>query len=122
ATVVARELALALESDHPDLVISTMKRSQRDGKVFIDWSQNNGAKTTVSPYSMRGRDQPWVAAPRTWQELEDPGLRQLEYEEVLARLADLGDPLAPLAPHTERDRLPLSHTLRGGHTSTEEAR
>ena len=49
ATEVARELALALESDHPDLVISTMKRSQRDGKVFIDWSQNNGAKTTVSP-------------------------------------------------------------------------
>ena len=35
-----------------------MKRSQRDGKVFIDWSQNNGAKTTVSPYSLRGRERP----------------------------------------------------------------
>ncbi|HEY6683833.1 MAG TPA: ATP-dependent DNA ligase [Propionibacteriaceae bacterium] len=112
ATEVARELALALESDHPDLVISTMKRSQRDGKVFIDWSQNNGAKTTVSPYSLRGRDRPWVAAPRTWQELEDPGLRQLEYEEVLARLADLGDPLAPLAPHAERDRLAIYRSMR----------
>jgi bifunctional non-homologous end joining protein LigD len=112
ATEVARELALALESDHPDLVISTMKRSQRDGKVFIDWSQNNGAKTTVSPYSLRGRDRPWVAAPRTWQELEDPDLRQLEYEEVLARLADLGDPLAPLAPHTERDRLAIYRSMR----------
>jgi bifunctional non-homologous end joining protein LigD len=117
ATGVARELARALESDHPDLVISSMKRSERDGKVFIDWSQNNGAKTTVSPYSLRGRERPWVAAPRTWEELEDPGLRQLEYEEVLARLTDLGDPLAPLAPqgpdqHSLADRLATYRSMR----------
>jgi bifunctional non-homologous end joining protein LigD len=112
ATEVARELALALESDHPDLVISTMKRSERDGKVFIDWSQNNGAKTTVSPYSLRGRDRPWVAAPRTWEELEDPDLRQLEYQEVITRLADLGDPLAPLAPRAGRDLLATYRSMR----------
>ncbi|HEX6759784.1 MAG TPA: ATP-dependent DNA ligase [Propionibacteriaceae bacterium] len=112
ATEVARELALALESDHPDLVISSMKRSERDGKVFIDWSQNNGAKTTVSPYSLRGRDRPMVAAPRTWAELEDPDLRQLEYEEVITRLADLGDPLAPLAPGAGRDLLATYRSMR----------
>jgi bifunctional non-homologous end joining protein LigD len=112
ATQVAHELARALESDHPDLVISSMKRSQREGKVFIDWSQNNGAKTTVSPYSLRGRERPWVAAPRTWEELEDPNLRQLEYEEVIARLADLGDPLAPLAPSADRDRLATYRSMR----------
>jgi bifunctional non-homologous end joining protein LigD len=117
ATEVARELARALESDHPDLVISSMKRSERDGKVFLDWSQNNGAKTTVSPYSLRGRERPWVAAPRTWEELEDPALRQLEYEEVLARLTDLGDPLAPLAPqgpdqHSLADRLATYRSMR----------
>jgi bifunctional non-homologous end joining protein LigD len=112
ATAVARELARALESDHPDLVISSMKRSQREGKVFIDWSQNNGAKTTVSPYSLRGRERPWVAAPRTWEELEDPNLRQLEYEEVIARLADLGDLLAQLAPSADRDRLATYRSMR----------
>ncbi len=112
ATEVARELALALESDHPDLVISTMKRSERDGKVFIDWSQNNGAKTTVSPYSLRGRDRPWVAAPRTWEELQDSDLRQLEYEEVITRLADFGDPLASLAPGAGRDRLARYRSMR----------
>ena len=111
ATEVARELALALESDHPDLVISSMKRSERDGKVFIDWSQNNGAKTTVSPYSLRGRERPWIAAPRTWDELEDPDLRQLEYEEVITRVADLGDLLAPLAP-AGRDRLATYRSMR----------
>ena len=112
ATEVARELALALESDHPDLVVSTMKRSQRDGKVFIDWSQNNGAKTTVSPYSLRGRDRPWVAAPRTWDELDDPDLRQLEYQEVVTRLAAFGDPLAATAPSAERDRLTRYRSMR----------
>ena len=112
ATQVARELALALESDHPDLVISTMKRSVRDGKVFIDWSQNNGAKTTVSPYSLRGRDRPMVAAPRIWGELEDPDLRQLEYEEVITRLTTLGDPLAALASSADRDRLARYRSMR----------
>jgi bifunctional non-homologous end joining protein LigD len=112
ATEVARELALALESDHPDLVVSTMKRSQRDGKVFIDWSQNNGAKTTVSPYSLRGRDRPWVAAPRAWDELDDPDLRQLEYQEVVTRLAAFGDPLAAMAPSAERDRLTRYRSMR----------
>ncbi len=97
ATAVARELALALEADQPDRVISTMKRADRDGKVFIDWSQNNGAKTTVSPYSLRGRERPMVAAPRTWAELEAGHLSQLEYHEVLARLADDGDPLAVMS-------------------------
>ncbi len=97
ATEVARELARALEADHPDLVTATMKRSVRTGKVFLDWSQNNGAKTTVSPYSLRGRLRPTVAAPRTWAELADPALGQLEYAEVLRRIADDPDPLAAMA-------------------------
>jgi bifunctional non-homologous end joining protein LigD len=112
ATEVARELARALEADHPDRVISTMKRSQRDGKVFIDWSQNNGAKTTVSPYSLRGRERPMVAAPRTWDEMADPDLRQLEYQEVITRLDTLGDPLADLGPSADRDRLARYRSMR----------
>src|SRR6478736_5026821 len=49
------ELARAIEADHPELVVSQMAKVQRAGRVFIDWSQNNGAKTTIAPYSMRGR-------------------------------------------------------------------
>jgi bifunctional non-homologous end joining protein LigD len=96
ATTVARELALALEAAYPDRVISNMRRADRDGKVFLDWSQNNGNKTTISPYSLRGRMLPTVAAPRSWAELEDPDLRQLRYDEVLLRVAEQGDPLAAL--------------------------
>ncbi|WES65091.1 ATP-dependent DNA ligase [Microbacter sp. GSS18] len=98
-SLVARELARAIEADHPDLTVSQMARSERPGKVFIDWSQNNAAKTTIAPYSLRGRAQPWVAAPRTWDELADPGLRHLLFDEVLERLASIGDPLARLGFH-----------------------
>ncbi|WP_104053516.1 MULTISPECIES: ATP-dependent DNA ligase [unclassified Arthrobacter] len=92
-SAVAHELARALEADHPDLIVSDMKKSLRTGKVLLDWSQNNGNKTTICPYSLRGRFTPTVAAPRTWEELEDPDLAQLDYEQVMQRLAEDGDPL-----------------------------
>lgn len=95
----ARELARALEADHSDLVVSQMSKSARPGKVFLDWSQNNGAKTTIAPYSLRGRERPMVAAPRTWAELDDPSLQHLDLHDVLARAATPGtDPLASIAP------------------------
>ena len=96
-SAVAHELARALETDHRDLVVSDMKKSVRPGKVFVDWSQNNAAKTTIAPYSLRGRSHPMVATPRTWKELASADLEQLDYKQVLARLKRREDPLAPLA-------------------------
>ena len=90
----AREIARELTKEHPDLVLWKMTKSLRPGKVFLDWSQNTGAKTTISPYSLRGRDRPYVAAPRTWEEIEEgaeDGLGQLEADEVLARVEEHGD-------------------------------
>src|SRR5699024_8694255 len=95
---VAKELARSLEADHPELVVSKMKKKLRKNKVFIDWSQNSASKTTVAPYSLRGRFLPTVAAPRTWDELANPAtVEHLRFEEVLERLEDLGDLLEPLA-------------------------
>lgn len=95
-SAVAHELARYLESEHPDLVVSDMSKKLRSGKVLVDWSQNNGSKTTIAPYSLRGLDRPWVAAPRTWAELDDPDLAQLTPDEVVARIEADGDLLAPL--------------------------
>ncbi|MFD5215992.1 ATP-dependent DNA ligase [Microbacterium sp. NPDC058345] len=97
---VAKELARLIEADHPELATHTMAKSARGGKVFIDWSQNNASKTTIAPYSLRGRARPWVAAPRTWEELDDPDLRHLDFHEVLERVDAGVDPLAPLAPQS----------------------
>jgi len=90
----AQEIARELTKEHPDLVLWKMTKSLRPGKVFLDWSQNTGAKTTISPYSLRGRERPYVAAPRTWEEIEEgaeDGLGQLEADEVLARIDEHGD-------------------------------
>lgn len=86
----ARQVAEELARAHPDLVVAVMRKALRPGKVLIDWSQNTAAKTTVTPYSLRGRDRPAVAAPRHWDEL-GPGLVQLSPEQVLQRLDEGGD-------------------------------
>jgi bifunctional non-homologous end joining protein LigD len=88
---MAHELARSLEADHPDLIVSDMKKSLRDGKILLDWSQNNGNKTTVAPYSLRGRMHPTVAAPRTWRELDSKSLAQLDLTEVMKRVKKQGD-------------------------------
>jgi bifunctional non-homologous end joining protein LigD len=104
ASDLAREIARTLESSEPDLVTSQMKKSLREGKVFVDWSQNNGNKTTVAPYSMRGRTLPMVATPRSWAELDDPELANVIFSDVPGRVAELGDLLAPiLGEHSAPD-------------------
>lgn len=96
STALAKEVAETLEKEHPKLITSSMTKAKRPGKVFLDWSQNSGSKTTVSPYSLRGRERPTVATPLGWDEVEagaeDPdGLEQFRYDEVLARVEEYGD-------------------------------
>lgn len=89
----ARDLAYAVAAAHPKLVVAVMKKDVRGGKVLIDWSQNHPAKTTITPYSLRGRELPRVAAPRWWDEV-GPGLQHLGPDEVADRLEADGDPFA----------------------------
>ena len=66
----AKAIAQLLEKETPDEVVSKMKKVDRRGKVFVDWSQNHRSKTTVSVYSMRARERPTVSTPVTWDEVE----------------------------------------------------
>jgi bifunctional non-homologous end joining protein LigD len=118
-SAVAHELARALEADHPDLVVSDMSKNLRRGKVLIDWSQNSAAKTTIVPYSLRGRFEPTVAAPRTWEELESPDLRQLDYREVLHRVEQSGDLLRGLIAPAVADRLATYRSMRAADKTPE---
>jgi bifunctional non-homologous end joining protein LigD len=97
---LAQQLAQELTKKHPDLVVWKMTKSLRPGKVFLDWSQNVAAKTTICPYSLRGKETPTVAAPRTWDEVEAGAagkkLEQLMFDEVLDRLEADGDLVADL--------------------------
>src|SRR5439155_23140212 len=69
-----KQFALAvgqlLESRDPKRVTTNMAKSERPGRVFVDWSQNDRNKTTIAAYSLRIRARPTVSAPVTWEEVE----------------------------------------------------
>lgn len=93
---LAQEIAQELAGEHGDLVVWKMTKTLRPGKVFLDWSQNAATKTTITPYSLRGRARPYVAAPRTWEEIEVGAddaeeIEHLLLDEVLARVEQRGD-------------------------------
>jgi bifunctional non-homologous end joining protein LigD len=90
----AKVLAEELEKAHPELVVSRMTKAVRPGKVFLDWSQNNGAKTTVTPYSLRARSRPTVSTPVTWDEVSactSPEDLVFTTDDVLLRVEEHGD-------------------------------
>jgi bifunctional non-homologous end joining protein LigD len=98
----AHALAEALARRYPDLIVSKMQKALRKGKVFVDWSQNDEHKTTVSVYSLRAKEHPTVSTPVTWKEIES-ALRSkkasslsFESEDVLKRVKKLGDLFAPV--------------------------
>jgi bifunctional non-homologous end joining protein LigD len=95
----AKVYAERLEREQPGRAVSRMTRSLRTGKVLIDWSQNNGSKTTVAPYSLRARQFPTVSTPVTWDEVEacrQPQDLFFTARDTMARVAELGDLFAPL--------------------------
>jgi bifunctional non-homologous end joining protein LigD len=94
----AKALAQRMTALLPRLVVWRMATSLRPGKVLLDWSQNHPAKTTICPWSLRGRERPQVAVPRSWAEVEEGGLVQLEWPEALERLRDDDPAAAVLGP------------------------
>ena len=98
----AHELARVLERQHPDLIVSDMKKVLRTGKIFVDWSQNDDYKTTVCVYSLRAKERPTVSTPVTWDEVEqclkkkDPERLVFTSDQVLKRVEKSGDLFEPV--------------------------
>src|SRR5271163_3577982 len=101
-------LAQLLEHEHPQLVVSDMKKQVRTGKVLVDWSQNDEHKTTVAVYSLRAREHPTASTPVTWEEVQralkkkDAGLLVFEAKQVVARFDKMGDLFAPVLELKQR--------------------
>jgi bifunctional non-homologous end joining protein LigD len=115
----ARALAIAMQQAFPDRIVHDMKKNIREGKVLIDWSQNDPGKTTVNVYSLRARARPYVAAPLQWDEVVryvkkgDSGRFFLEAEEVLARVKKEGDLFADLL--RQKQKLPADWAEQLGY-------
>ncbi len=106
----ARALAETLERRSPETVVAKMQKSQRQGKVFVDWSQNDIHKTTVNAYSLRAKDTPTVSTPVTWEEVEGAlkrkNVKKLTFEapQVVQRIEKYGDLFVPVL--TLKQKLP----------------
>jgi bifunctional non-homologous end joining protein LigD len=104
----ARALAQLLEQEHPEMVVSDMKKALRTGKVFVDWSQNDEHKTTVAVYSLRARERPTVSTPVTWDEVEhtltkkDANRLVFEASQTVSRVEKMGDLFAPVLKLKQR--------------------
>ncbi|MFG3257846.1 non-homologous end-joining DNA ligase [Streptomyces sp. NPDC048172] len=95
----AKQLAREAEDALPDLAVSKMSKDLRSGKVFVDWSQNNAAKTTAAPYTLRAKERPTVSTPVTWDELDAADSADdlvFVTADLPPRLKSYGDLLAPL--------------------------
>jgi bifunctional non-homologous end joining protein LigD len=104
----AHAVARLLEQEHPELVVSDMKKAVRTNRVFVDWSQNDEHKTTISVYSLRAREHPTVSTPVTWDEVEqalkkkDAARLVFEAKDVLARVEKMGDLFEPVQKLTQK--------------------
>jgi bifunctional non-homologous end joining protein LigD len=98
----AKAIAQLLEKQTPEKVVSKMKKDERKGKVFVDWSQNHRSKTTIAVYSLRARERPTASTPVTWEEVEraaesgDGSHLVFEAGRVLERIEEHGDLFAPV--------------------------
>jgi bifunctional non-homologous end joining protein LigD len=109
-SMYAQAVAQRLEAEHPKLVVSKMAKNLRHGKVFVDWSQNNAAKTTVAPYSLRARPRPTVSTPLDWAEVASGPPLTFTAPDVLARVDEDGDRFAGVLDDSARVRLPEAPT------------
>lgn len=110
----AAGLAARARDRLPELIVATMTRAQRPGRVYVDHGQNHPGKTTIAPYSLRGREVARVATPLHWAEVEsaaedgaDAGTLSFTSAQVRQRLAADGDLLAPLGDRSVARRLPV---------------
>jgi bifunctional non-homologous end joining protein LigD len=108
----AKALAEQLETQHPKLIVSRMSKSLRPGKIFVDWSQNNPAKTTVAPYALRAREEPTISTPVTWDEVASGEPLRFTAPEVLDRVDEYGDLFAAVLDDNVRARLTPSMATR----------
>ena len=113
----AQAAAALLERNLPELVVAKMSKDLRRGKVFVDWSQNDDHKTTVAVYSLRAKDHPTVSTPVDWGEIQtafkrkNPKLLSFGPDDVLKRVAKLGDLFAPVLKL--KQKLPRPESLEG---------
>jgi bifunctional non-homologous end joining protein LigD len=66
----ADRFSRAVSEAEPDRFTANIRKVQRKGRIFLDWLRNQRGATAVMPYSARAREGAPVAAPISWDELD----------------------------------------------------
>jgi bifunctional non-homologous end joining protein LigD len=90
---VSQEIAAELVRRDPGRLTTEMRKEDRKGRLFVDTLRNSYGATAVAPYAVRARNGAPVAAPLTWDELDDPATtaRRFTLRAMAARLESTGD-------------------------------
>jgi len=102
----AKAVAETMENGMPGEVVSRQTKKLREGKVLVDWGQNDASRSMVCAYSVRGKERPTVSMPVTWEELEEPSGLVFEWKDALERVERDGDIFAPVL--TLKQKLPAT--------------
>ncbi|MBM3563588.1 MAG: DNA ligase D [Alphaproteobacteria bacterium] len=91
-----KSIADAMAKDSPGKFVSTIAKSERRGKILVDYLRNQRGATAVAPYSTRARPGAPVSIPLAWDELSPAiGPAYFTIAKTLARLDSLkADPWA----------------------------
>jgi len=67
----AQRFSVALATAEPERFTANLAKAKRKGRMFLDYLRNQRGATAILPYSSRAREGASVAAPVTWEELDD---------------------------------------------------
>jgi bifunctional non-homologous end joining protein LigD len=115
---LARTLAEAMEARFPETIVAAQKKTSREGKVLIDWSQNDPHRSTACVYTLRARERPTVSTPLRWEEVEaatearDADVLSFGVADVIERIEREGDLFAPVLE--KRQTLPELADMEAG--------
>jgi bifunctional non-homologous end joining protein LigD len=98
----ARTTAERLAEELPNLVTAQLRKTARNGKVLVDWVQNDPARSTVAVYSLRAARRPGVSTPLAWDEVERRPPLGFAPAEALERVERIGDLFAPVLELEQR--------------------
>ncbi len=88
----ANLIAILVTKRHPKITSIERRPAKRQGKVYIDYLQNNQGQTLAAPYSLRPVGGATVATPLEWKEVKK-GLNPKDYniKSIFKRLEKKGD-------------------------------
>ncbi len=91
AKAFAKAVSQAVCADAPDRFTTTLAKTARGGKIFLDYLRNGRMATAVAPWSPRARPGARIAFPLSWGQVKaglDPSKFSLHTAEALLKQPD----------------------------------